>query len=261
VSSNGFDNYEIVCTLADEAHQAWKSLKSAREKVFAKLIQVSAFTVLVSGTPFPLGPQTDAKGVLRHLGGPFEGQSKWSPKLQRAFSRLTSKGGEHWDIKCFRVLIAPFCLRRTERSTWEGDWIIKRQIRIPLPSILVPYEDTASETIARNRYRDGIEPATLIQRIERASKERCMAWSPLFAEIEDQFPQAKAGSPRYDQSTCEKILESRLKRQPATGRLRRLIALIKSIRGNGERFVIVSDRLFLVTLAFYVLSPLSTLIH
>ena len=80
MSSNGFENYEIVCTLADEAHQAWKSLKSAREKVFAKVIQVSAFTVLVSGTPFPLGPQTDAKGVLLHLGGTFEGQSKWSPK-------------------------------------------------------------------------------------------------------------------------------------------------------------------------------------
>jgi len=62
-----------------------------------------------------------------------------------------------------------------------------------------------------------------------------MAWPPLFAEIEDKFPQAKAGSSTYDQSACEKILQSRLKREPATGRLRRLIALIKAIRGNGER--------------------------
>jgi len=114
--------------------------------------------------------------------------------------------------------------------------VIRNFSRIPLPSIVTPYEDTTSETIARNRYRDRVEPVTLIQRIERASKERCMAWSPLF-EIEDKFPQAKAGSSTYDQSTCEKIL-SRLKREPATGRLRRLIALIKSIRGNGERFLI-----------------------
>jgi len=55
------------------------------------------------------------------------------------------------------------------------------------------------------------------------------------------------------QKKMEEIIKRRIRYEKPSGRLQRLVALIKEIKTTGENFIIVSDRLFLLSMAYYVL--------
>ena len=90
---NGYDDFTLVTLFADEAHKAWRSFSSARGVIFRDLMMRARMHVLITGTPFPLGPSTDARGVLEHSGGPIgikvpKNETRWPYKLRLAFSKL-----------------------------------------------------------------------------------------------------------------------------------------------------------------------------
>ena len=51
----------------------------------------------------------------------------------------------------------------------------------------------------------------------------------------------------------KRMVKEHLKRLKGSGRITKLIALLKAHHEKGEKFVIVSDRLFLIVLSYYVL--------
>ena len=109
----------------------------------------SELNILVSGTPFPLGPAIDAEGVLIHCGGPFNKNGRWGDKLARSLKHLMCS--ENWDILVFRVLIAPFYLRRTRESVWNGKWVVDCQVARPLLWEILPKSNQWSEEAARKK--------------------------------------------------------------------------------------------------------------
>jgi hypothetical protein len=110
VKSPLFKTFDIISLFADEAHGAWKSLTSWRDRLFRQVTEFAEFTVLLSGTPFPLGPSEDGFKLLQHFGGPFdEDNGKWPPTIGRAFDPLYSQKPSLWQTIAFRALLAPYC--------------------------------------------------------------------------------------------------------------------------------------------------------
>ena len=241
---------QIVASFADEAHTAWRSSQSSRSKLYRKLVARSEFNVLVSGTPFPLGPATDAEGVLIHCGGPFDENGRWGDKLARSLKRLMIS--DHWNVLALRVLIAPFYLRRTWESVWNGQWVVDRQVARPVPWEILPKSDQWSEEAARKMYhRTGTRRETMAKVIERADKQRFLAWTSVYAEVDEAL--VKLPGTSKGQKKMEEIIKRRIRYEKPSGRLQHLVALIKEIKTTGENFIIISDRLFLLSMAYYVL--------
>ena len=252
-------NLRILATFSDEAHQSCRSFKSQRGQILRDITLRSQFNVLISGTPFPLGISTNALEVLVFLGGSLEKQdplSKWNANMRVQLKRLLAD--ENFDILAFRMLIAPFYLRRTGDSSWSGEWLIPRSFKCPMPHLLAPYPDNDAESFAL--LKAGVERTnkrgfvTENEKILRADKQRLMAWTPLYATVSQ-------GTERLEdskkQKAAEKIILKDFRRMgKATGRLRRFIALVKHIKAKGEKFIIVADRLFLLSLAYHVSSLL-----
>jgi hypothetical protein len=246
---------QILATFADESHLAWRQIHSNRSAAFRKIINVSSFNVLLSGTMFPLGPSTDAKGVLEHCGGPFNDTGKWKPQLAKAFARLIDSNVMDFDCLALRILIAPFLLRRGTASTWQGKYVIKRTVVRPVPFLLLPYPDDFSEKTAMDKSAKAktspskARTETLVVRMERADKQRCFAWTPIY---EDVLEATKGLTDHARIKVTQEILKKRLSKTRASGRLKRFIGLVKAIKASGERFVVVSNRIFLLCLAHYV---------
>ena len=241
---------EIVASFANEAHTAWRSLKSSRSQLYRKLVARSKFNVLVSGTPFPLGPGTDAEGVLIHCGGSFDENGRWGDKLARSFKRLVVP--ENWDVLAFRVLIAPFYLHCTRESTWNGKWVVDVQVARPVPWEILPKSDHCSEEAAKRKYfKRGNRKETWGKIIERADKQRFLAWTSVYEEVDEEVVKLKGNS--QCNKKIEEIIKRRIRYEKPSGRLERFVALIKEIIAIKERFIIVSDRLFLLSMAYYVL--------
>ena len=218
--------------------------------MYRKLVAHSKFNVLVSETPFPLGPGTDAEGVLIHCGGSFDENGRWGDKLARSFKRLVVP--ENWDVLAFRVLIAPFYLRRTRESTWNGKWVVDVQVARPVPWEILPKSDHCSEEAAKRKYfKRGNRKETWGKIIERVDKQRFLAWTSVYEEVDKEVVKLNGNS------QCNKKIEEMIKRcihyEKPSGRLERFVALIKEIIAIKERFIIVSDRLFLLSMAYYVL--------
>lgn len=246
-----FTDITIVSSFADEAQRAWRSSKSFRGHLFRTVAQKSRFNVLLTGTPFPLGPSQDAQAVLRHLGGAFDGSGKWNLLQARGFTRLF-ESPNHWNILTFRAMIAPFCLRRTRDSTDNGVFIIPRAFAQPVPIIVPPCDDAFSQKVASSRstiVRKG-KTISINQIIERADKQRFIAWTPLYTEVAERtFAIEKQG---HKHAIMEEIIVQKLRTSALTGRMERLMRLLKHIVQKKEKFIIVSDRLFLVTVAYFV---------
>ena len=243
---------EILSTFADEAHKAWRNPKSERSQVYRHIANHSSFNVLCTGTMWPLGPKADAPGVLQHLGGDLNtAEGKWKDPLRRGFLRLLDPKEDNWDITAFRIMISPFFLRRTISSTWEGRWIIKRTIARPVPQIILPYPDDFTEMDALQKFKRRIgqkNRETLTQKMDRADKQRYYTWSTLYADLVD------SGVDEKNDKEVEKFISEKLSQYSPTGRVRRMIAMIKAARKHKMRFLLVSDRLFLIRLAYEVFS-------
>jgi hypothetical protein len=249
----------ILSTFSDEAHQFGRSSTSAQNGTLRNIIARSEFNVLITGTIFPLGPETDAVNVLQSLGGPLGEQGKWNDTIRLALRRLLVRGSRHeklYHVLPLRILIAPFVLRRTVQSTWDNQWIIKRTVARPPVEVLGPYADNFTETEAKARYRvRNTKDLSQTQLMERADRQRFFAWAPLYEEV---VRLSESGKEDSRVAIMEKVISNRLvKEKKYTGRLRRFIALVKSCKERGERFIVVSDRLFPLVLTYYVRSIVS----
>ena len=129
----------VLSLFADEAQTAFRSLESNRAKNFLKISKFADFVVLISGTPFPLGPKEDSYEIRVNLagGGPNKGIAKWSQKQRIWLNNLFFKRGG-WNVLSFRKLITPFYLCRNSKSQWNGKPIIPEDIVRPRPYILLP---------------------------------------------------------------------------------------------------------------------------
>ena len=146
----------ILSTFSDEAHQFGRSATSSQNQTLRNIIRRSEFNVLITGTLFPLGPKTDAIGVLRSLGGPLNEDGLWNDATRLALRRLLVRGKRDeklYHVLPLRILIAPFVLRRTVQSTWDDQWIIKRTVARHLVELVEPYPDDFTETEAKARFR------------------------------------------------------------------------------------------------------------
>ena len=50
----------------------------------------------------------------------------------------------------------------------------------------------------------------------------------------------------------EEVIVKHFKKVPLSGRMKRFIAFVKEVHKSGDKFVVVSDRLFPLVLVFYV---------
>lgn len=252
VMSDEFKNkVKILSTFSDEAHQFGRSATSSQNRTLRTIIKRSHFNVLMTGTIFPLGPMTDASGVLQSLGGPFNELGKWNNELRRALQRMLVRGkydDNLYNVLALRILIAPFVLRRTTQSTWDGEWVIRRTVARPVAEVLEPYPDDFTETEAKTKYRMRKKELSQTQLMERADRQRFFAWAPLYEEIVRRSEGREESRVRI----MEEVISIRLVKEKYTGRLRRFIALVKRCKEQGERFIVVSDRLFPLVLTYYV---------
>jgi hypothetical protein len=93
--------------------------------------------------------------------------------------------------------------------------------------------------------------------ISRADKQRFYAWTTVYEEVIKDLCNKTDGNSAADVKVYEDCIKKLFKTRGATGRVKRLVSLLKLIKANGERFIIVSDRLFLLVLAYYVSPPTS----
>jgi hypothetical protein len=128
-----------------------------------------------------------------------------------------------------------------------------------MPHLLAPYPDNDAESFAL--LKAGVERTnkrgfvTENEKILRADKQRLMAWTPLYAIVSQETERLEDSQ---KQKAAEEIILKDFRRMgKATGRLRRFIALVKHIKAKGEKFIIVADQLFLLSLAYHVSSLLS----
>ena len=258
-------SFNVISTWLDEGHAYSRSEDSFQNKLLRSICARSRFNVLISGTLFPLSPSTDAGPLLRTLGGPFDGSSnggKWRQNIRRALNGLFQHGPRlksEEDIFVLRILIAPFTLRRTMSSVWDGVWIIKRHVTRPVMEIVEPPADDISALEARRKFKlsslESPDPQTECQIIKRADHQRLYAWSPScymeYLQLNKSYT-----SPKSVDLMC-KAVAAKIHDSTLTGRVKRVVAAAKYYKGRGERFIIVCERLFPLVLLYYVTSLLS----
>jgi hypothetical protein len=213
---------------------------------------------------FPLGPQEDAQGILEHLGGDFtptENTVKWHEDYIDAFRRLLGINSQDrrdgvWDVLAFRVLISQFYLRRTITSFYDGKWVIDKTAARPVPRIVLPYPDAFSEVDnPRAQTKDVQETReTLRNKMKRADQKRFLAWTKVYEVIKDNHGEAAFTGTKHHRQ-LEEYIKKHVRRYRGSGRIRKFIGLVKAHVANGEKFIIVSDRIFLILLAYHVLPP------
>lgn len=254
------NSLRLLSLFADEAHVFCRSNTSQRSKTYRDLLCLSEFSVYISGTPFPYGICSDARVVLEHIGGPFidSTDGKWTPLQRNAFCNLLSDN-RRWDTRIFRVLISEFCLRRTTESQWNNEWIIPRSVMRPTPLVRPPTAEDLWDSETKKemtRLGKGFSKATLSDQIDRADKLRCLMWSP---EVYYEIMQYTNGKLSDCQDQIEQAMTSTLFSYRPTSRLYELIGLIRGCFEREKRFIIVADRLYLITMAVAVL-PLTRLL-
>ena len=250
------EKVKVLSTFSDEAHLFGRSPTSQQNSILRNLVKKSNFNVLITGTIFPLGPSNDAKEVLESLGGPFDNRGRWSVTIRKVLDRLlqatVNQKVSTFSVLVLRIIAAPFILRRTTRSVWEGEWVIKRTIARPIPQIVKPYVDDFSEKAAKAQFRKKKGTETQHSLMDRADKQRFFAWTSLFGQYLEKTKGVR------DETDKVKIMENIVKRgldSPdfiMSGRLRRFVALVKSFHKAGERFIVVSDRIFPLVLTYWV---------
>jgi len=171
--------------------------------------------------------------------------------LGRALKRLLGTGNirdERWyNVLVLRILIAPFTLRRTIKSTWDGQWVIDRSVVRPQPEIIPPATDDKATKAAEAIYCLGRKDTTLAKVMEKADKQRWYAWSPIYQHV----LMGSEDSTR-DFTWAERVIVEKFRDAELTGRMKRFISIIKGLVRKGKRFIIVSDRIFPLQLVYYV---------
>jgi hypothetical protein len=253
--------YRLLSTFADEGHLAWRSDESTRSHIYKLITGNSEFNVILSGTMFPLGPEEDARGILEHLAGDLSNDvlpGKWPDDLRKAFKRLLGidKPGPRleWDVLAFRILISQFYLRRTISSSLDNQWVIDKTTARPVPRIVLPHPDAFTEVHDPTSHGPDVQQTreTLRTKMKRADQKRFLAWTNVYEMIRDKYGEQAATGAQYVK-LMEKMVKEHLMRLKGSGRITKLIALLKAHHEKGEKFVIVSDRLFLIVLSYYVL--------
>ena len=254
-------NVGVLSLFADEAQTAFRSLESIRAKNFLKISKFADFVVLVSGTPFPLGPKEDAYGILVNLagGGPDRPIAKWSDKQRVWLNNLFIKRGG-WNVLSFRKLITPFYLCRNSKSKWDSKPIIPEEIVRPRPYILQPKPISADADLIKEfnsvktamNKRDGLVDLGTLRL--RSDDMKLSAWTPPWRDIKESTTHMTA---EQKKAVMESKIKNGLETLEPTGRMNRLVSIVKRIHFvEKERFIIVVDRIFLSLLAIYVHEPL-----
>jgi SNF2-related domain len=284
----------IPALIADEAHIYLRSHESAKVRGYRSLLEQSQFSVLMSGTLFPLGPQHDVFLLFPQLGGPLEASNERWP---RGFVAEINKLRDNWNVLKLRNMIQPFYLRRTKTSTWENERIVPADIQSPIPFLEDP-EDP--EDTNGSHYRQALDlladlddqkrgktsgrirgakstPLTdqshsasnqerrrqVFQRAEmkrtgysaitaRANTARMLAWSKIYREWQSIENGLETSAEKAKQQT--RLIKTEYAKRRPSCRVFKLVQLLKMIHKRKERFLIVSDRLFLLSIATQVLS-------
>jgi hypothetical protein len=245
----------IHAAFADESHSYMRTKSSQRVNNIDKVFEKALFAVHLSGTLFPLDIRSDAQTTLQHLGGPFFQQSphsklKWTTQDQRTLCRLFGAGREaKWSMVKFRLFIGPFTLRRTESSKWNGQYIIPRDLCLPEPIILSPRSGCPEEAAAASRFHtdefmDSSGKIDKVRLMTHADNVRQRAWSCLY----DSYMKEKSCI-----TVAENTIKTNITKASPSYRQLKLLKLIRTIRKAGEKFLIVTDMLFLVRIAVAVL--------
>ena len=255
----------LLSTFADEGHLAWSSESSTRSMVYKAVTSQSYFNVILSGTMFPLAPKEDAKGILEHLGGTLTASAstagvKWKGPLKTAFQRLLGVNpqdhkNETWDVLAFRILISQFYIRRSVNSFWKGKWVIDKSTARPVPRIVLPNPDAFSNlNDPRARGKEVQQTReTLRIKMKRADHKRFLAWTQVYEKIRDDYGDGAFTGTKYIRA-LKTYIKKYVRRHRRSRRITKFISLVKAYVERGEKFVVVSDRLFLVLLAYHVFS-------
>ena len=182
----------MLTTFSDESHIANRSLTSTRSSIFRRIVEMSAFNVLMSGTMFPLGPTKDGRGIIENCFGRLHKDTCKLPlPMRRAFERLFESPGDI-SITKFRILVSQFYIRRDDRSSWNGRWIISRAVQLPVPFLMPPHPDEFSSEELIQQSRETAAFKSLQKRMgknlttimDRADSLRFLAWHPCYVDIE-----------------------------------------------------------------------------
>jgi hypothetical protein len=209
---------------------------------------MAAFNVLLSGTMFPLGLSNDAPGVLLHIGGELESGKggRWDPSLGRSFQRLLGRSGKEWHPYIFRALIAPFCLRRTTESTWLEN---TSSVRLLLDRSHLQFCQKKMNSRSQRCFEKVSQRAGARQRIDvknhlSADKQRFYAWTTVYEEVIKELDNRTNGDSSETMKVYEDCIKKYFKKRAASGRVKRLVSLLKMIKNKRERFIIVSIGFF-----------------
>lgn len=166
---------------------------------------------------------------------------------------------KEWNVLRFRGLIRPFYLRRTKTSKWEGKLIIPKTIRAPVPFVEDPDDDKdinghyyrealsmsqASQTKPNHKSMTLHAPSNNIEQIKkRANMARMLAWSSVYKDWE-RIEKSAGGVAQQQQKTL--LFRTTFTQRVPSKLIMKLVELLKMIKAKKERFIIVSDRLFLL---------------
>jgi hypothetical protein len=269
----------IPALVADEAHIYLRSHDSAKVKGYNWLLEHSQFSVQMSGTLFPLGPQHDVFVLFPQLAGPLEESNKRWP---RGFVAEINRLRNDWNVLKLRNLIQPFYLRRTKTSMWEDKRIVPADIQSPVPFLEDPedskdtdgshYRDALTllaeldirkrganmtdQDARRQKFRqEQMKNTTYSAITARANTARMLAWSSIYRDW--QLIEKGAGTATQKAEKQTRLIKSEYTKLQPSRRIYKLVQLLKMIRKRKERFLIVSDRLFLLSIATQVLATLS----
>ena len=211
---------------------------------------------------FPLGPTKDGPGIIQNCFGMLDSDDCRLPReLQLAFVHLFAQNGD-FSITKFRILASQFYLRRDDKSGWLSKWIIPRTTQRPVPFVVIPKPDewSSNEVLEQDETRVSFRRLqkrmgrNVVNIMEKADKLRFLAWHQCYHEIDRRV---KAGGRNVNkQNIYEEEIRKSLPFHTPSGRFERLVGLIRFIvEEQKEKFIIVSDRLFLLTFALHVSFP------
>jgi len=105
---------------------------------------------------------------------------------------------------------------------------------------------------ARNKFRLKKKyKASEAKIIDRADKQRLFVWTPIYEEFLDAQT-TRTDEQRADIRLMEDVIVKHFRDVQLSGRIKRFIAFVKEVKRSGDKFIVVSDRLFPLLLAFYV---------
>ena len=160
----------------DEPHMYGRYPTSNTVQMMRKLNERSNFRVFISGTPFTRGPREDARGYLFALNGPFIHAAKsWSRPMARALGRLLDGEDYEFNVLVLRMILMPLTLRRTSRSTWDGDYIVTQKVKSQPPTLICPSREDDIEIQAKKLFHREHESENMKKKMQRADFQRYFA--------------------------------------------------------------------------------------